>query len=65
MRELLKPSGLLAVTMQPRSRTATDEATKIIGQELVTKLERAGFSDCRLELHAIKPVAVACALGRR
>ena len=65
MRELLKPSGLIAVTMQPRSRTATDETAKIIGQELVTKLERAGFSHCRLELHAIKPVVVACALGRR
>jgi ubiquinone/menaquinone biosynthesis C-methylase UbiE len=65
LRELLKPSGLIAVTLQPRSRTATDETTRIIGEELVGKLERAGFSRCRLELHAIKPVVVACALGSR
>jgi SAM-dependent methyltransferase len=60
---LLRPGGLLAVTIQPRSRRATPETTKVIGEELVMKLERAGFSPCRLEIKAAQPVAVACALG--
>jgi ubiquinone/menaquinone biosynthesis C-methylase UbiE len=35
IRQRLAPSGLLALTIQPRSRNATDETTSVIGQELV------------------------------
>jgi ubiquinone/menaquinone biosynthesis C-methylase UbiE len=63
MRRLLRPGGILAVTMQPRSRNTTEESTKAIGEELVAKLEQAGFSRCRLELRHIDPGVVACALG--
>jgi ubiquinone/menaquinone biosynthesis C-methylase UbiE len=64
MRALLKPGGLIAITIQPRSRTATDDTTHVIGRELMAKLEAVGFTNCRLEIRNIKPVAVACALGR-
>ena len=64
LRRWLTPSGVLALTLQPRSRNATAETTTIIGQELMTKLELAGFTDCRLELHHMNPIVVACALGR-
>jgi cyclopropane fatty-acyl-phospholipid synthase-like methyltransferase len=64
LRGLLAPSGVLALTLQPRSRNATDETTRIIGQELMTKLQLAGFADCSLELRHMKPIVVACALGR-
>jgi len=63
LRRLLAPGGVLALTLQPRSRNATAETTTIIGQELMAKLQRAGFTSCRLELRAIKHVVVACALG--
>jgi len=63
LRQWLAPSGVLALTLQPRSRNATDQATNIIGQELMTKLELAGFTNCRLELRHMNRV-VACALGR-
>jgi len=63
IRQLLRPGGVVAVTIQPRSRNSTDETTKVIGEELVAKLERAGFSTCRLELRRIGNDAVACALG--
>jgi SAM-dependent methyltransferase len=63
IRQLLKPGGLVAITLQPRSRNATDEAATVIGEELVGNLERAGFSQCRLELRRINPAVVACALG--
>lgn len=64
LRRLLKPSGVLAVTVQPRSRSATDDTTRAIGLELIEHLERAGFSQCKLEILHMKPVSVACALGR-
>jgi SAM-dependent methyltransferase/peptidoglycan/xylan/chitin deacetylase (PgdA/CDA1 family) len=63
MRQMLRPGGVLAITMQPRSRNATSDASRVIGEELVAKLERAGFSQCRLELRRIDPTVVACALG--
>jgi ubiquinone/menaquinone biosynthesis C-methylase UbiE len=65
LRKLLKPGGTIAVTLQPRSRGATDTTTNEIGKELVTNLERAGFSQVKLQIREIKPVSVACALGIR
>ncbi len=63
LRKLLKPGGLIAVTLQPRSRSATDATTKEVGDELARNLERAGFTQVRLEIKQSEPVAVACALG--
>jgi SAM-dependent methyltransferase len=63
LRQLLIPGGLIAVTLQPRSRRATDAMTNKIGQEIAMKLKMAGFSQVRLEMRQTKPVAVACALG--
>jgi len=61
----LKPGGLIAVTIQPRSIGTTDSHVRQIGEELVKKLRAAGFVNCRLELHHIPPAYVACALGNR
>jgi SAM-dependent methyltransferase len=63
LRALLRPGGRIAVTLQPRSRNATDATTRTIGEELMATLARAGFSDCRLEIRPSRPVAVACALA--
>jgi trans-aconitate methyltransferase len=63
LRKLLRPGGLIAVTLQPRSRSATDETTKEVGKEIAMNLEHAGFSQVRLEIRQTKPVSVACALG--
>jgi hypothetical protein len=63
LRKLLRPGGLIAVTLQPRSRSATDEATNEIGKEIAMNLERAGFSQVRLEIRQSKSISVACALG--
>ena len=65
LREMLGPGGVLALTIQPRSRNATAETTKAIGEELVQKLWLAGFTDCTLELRHIKPLVVACAIARK
>jgi SAM-dependent methyltransferase len=61
----LTPGGVIAVTLQPRSRNATDAAATAIGHELVQNLERAGLVHCRLETRAAKPASIVCALGAR
>lgn len=64
LRRLMKPQGLIAVAIQPRSRDATDETTAIIGEEIAANLKRAGFTDCRVEIRKTSTAAVACILGR-
>lgn len=63
LREKMKPGGRIAVTVQPRSRGATTATTRSVGEEIVGQLSRAGFTECRLEIKAMKPVASACVLG--
>lgn len=63
LRELLRPGGHIAITIQPRSRASTDETTEKIGKEIAENLERARFSNVKLEIRKVKPVAVACVLG--
>ena len=65
LRRLLRPGGIIAVTLQPRSRSATDETAMVIGKEVAMNLEYAGFSQVKLEIRQTKPVSVACALGIR
>ena len=59
----LRPGGCIAVTLQPRSRSATDDTARELGQEVADKLRQAGFSGVHLELLKMKPLAAACALG--
>jgi ubiquinone/menaquinone biosynthesis C-methylase UbiE len=63
MRAMLKPGGLMAVTLQPRSQAANDDVAKEIGGEVAKNLERAGFTQIRLEMRKMKPVSAMCALG--
>jgi SAM-dependent methyltransferase len=65
LRDRLRPGGVIALTLQPRSRGATETATALLGRELVQNLERAGFVDCRLETRRARPVSIVCALGTR
>ncbi|MCI0453700.1 MAG: class I SAM-dependent methyltransferase [Candidatus Dadabacteria bacterium] len=63
LRRLLKPGGLIAITLQPRNRGATDETACELGKKIVADLEGAGFSQARLEIKKMKPVSSICALG--
>jgi SAM-dependent methyltransferase len=60
LRKLLKPGGTIAITLQPRSQGATDATAKMIGKDIVTKLECAGFSQCTLEIKKIAPISAVC-----
>jgi len=63
LRSLMAPGGLLAVTLQPRDRGATDDMAREKGQALVQAAEQAGFAPVRLEMRSMKPVAAACVLA--
>jgi len=64
LRKLLKPGGLIAITVQPRLKNASNDKAQEIGQKLVAALEKAGFYDVRFLTKEMKPVNTVCALGR-
>jgi len=63
LRSILKPGGLIALTLQPRIQGATDEDANQVGHEIVENLEKAGFTKVRLETKRMKPVSSVCAIG--
>ena len=62
---LLKPGGLIAIALQPRSKDATEETALETGKALVTRLRATGFSKVRQEIQPMRPVSTVCALGVR
>jgi SAM-dependent methyltransferase len=63
LRKLLRPGGVIAVTLQPRTRAATDATTAALGEEIAEKLRRAGYSRCDVKMRETTGVAVACVLA--
>lgn len=63
IRLVMKPDALIALTVQPRTKGATDHTTEELGHNLVKYLKQAGFADLRMEGREMKPVAAVCALG--
>jgi SAM-dependent methyltransferase len=63
LRKRLRPGGVIAVTLQPRMRTATDETTAILGEEIADKLKQAAFSGCDVKIRKTFSVAAACVLA--
>ena len=65
LRKLLRPGGVMAVTLQARTRSTTDETTAILGKEIAAKLKEAGFSHCDLRIKKATPTAMACVLATK
>lgn len=63
MRRVLRPGGLVAVAVQPRSADANERAAREALRSLVENLRAAGFSEIRLESKRMKPASTVCALG--
>lgn len=63
VRQFMKPNGLIAITVQPYMKGATNETAKQFGNEIVHHLNDAGFSEIRMEFKAMKPVTAVCVLG--
>ncbi|HEY8425787.1 MAG TPA: methyltransferase domain-containing protein [Limnochordales bacterium] len=64
VQRVLKPSGLLAVTLQPRW-AKTEAQVEEIGRQLVTWMSAAGFVEVRLASRPMAPVTALCVTGVR
>jgi len=63
--ECLRPGGTLAITFQSRKPGATDEDSRLGGEQRAKLLQAAGLTDVRVELLPLEPVCAVCVLGRR
>lgn len=64
LRRVLRPGGVIALTLQPRRRGATAEDTRAAGERMAASLGAAGFREVRTEILEMAPVPAACVLGR-
>ena len=64
LRQVMKPGGRIAITLQPRRRGATAGDTRAAGERMGASLRAAGFGEVRTEILEMAPVAAACVLGR-
>jgi|SRR5579863_3675884 len=60
LRRVLRPGGLIAIAVQPRSKKTSTRQT---GQGLLEALRAVRFSEVRLEFKKMKPASIVCALG--
>lgn len=65
LRDLLRPGGRLAFTVQPRSPSASDATARGTGEKIASRLRDAGFDDVGVELRPMRPVAAVCVVARR
>lgn len=63
IRRVLRPGGLMAMAVQPRTQGSTERTARETGQKLMDGLRGAGFSEIRLQSKKMKPVSAVCALG--
>ncbi len=61
--KVLKPGGIIALTLQPRYDKSTDEGVRKIGEEILKRLEKAGYRNVRIETKKMKPVSAVCVIG--
>jgi len=64
LRQVMKPGGVIALTLQPRRRGATADDTRVTAERMAASLQAAGFGQVRTEILEMAPVAAACVLGR-
>ncbi len=62
--ERMAPGGRVALAIQPRFKGATDADSVRLAEENAARLERAGFTDLRVERLDLRPVDCGCAVGR-
>nr|WP_208416431.1 class I SAM-dependent methyltransferase [Thalassobacillus devorans] len=63
VRKYMKRDGILAITVQPFTKGATEDTAKELGEDYMETLEQAGYSDIKVELKSMKPVPAVCVIG--
>ncbi len=61
---VMKPGGVIALTLQPRNPGATGDDTRAVAERMATSLGNAGFENVRTEILRMAPVDAACVLGQ-
>jgi SAM-dependent methyltransferase len=64
LRHLMKPGGVIALTVQPRRPGATADDTQAVAERMATSLRAAGFVEMWTQILEMAPVPAACVLGR-
>jgi SAM-dependent methyltransferase len=64
LRDVMKPGGTIALTLQPRRAGATRDDTRVAAERMVGSLREAGFVNVRAEIFDMRPVDAACVLGQ-
>lgn len=59
---VLKPEGIIAITLQPRW-AKSDDMVKDIGYEIVNQVVKAGFDNVKMETRKLKPMNAVCIVG--
>jgi hypothetical protein len=62
---VLRPGGVVAVAIQPRSPGATASTTRAWGWRIEGLFRGAGFVALRVETRESRPVPTVCVLGTR
>ncbi|KRG13688.1 SAM-dependent methyltransferase [Virgibacillus soli] len=63
IRQIMKPNGLIALTMLPYMKGATEETSQKLGDDIARYLKEAGFSQIKTTIKEMNPNAAVCVLG--
>lgn len=61
----LKKGGIIAITVQPREKEATDETAREIGKQLVNDFNEAGLNRLKVHYKKVWPVLAVCVTGTK
>jgi ubiquinone/menaquinone biosynthesis C-methylase UbiE len=65
VREVMRPGGTIALTLQPRRPGATQHDTRSAAERMTAALATAGFDHARTVILEMPPVPAACVLAQR
>jgi ubiquinone/menaquinone biosynthesis C-methylase UbiE len=63
IKEVMTPKGIIALVHQPRKPGATDQDSTAAGDRFAEYLEKAQFTNIRIEKRSMKPVSAVGVLG--
>lgn len=63
MRDMTKPNGKIAITVQPRMKGANHETVKEFGRIIENYLTEAGYSEPQIHIKTMKPISSVCVIA--